>query len=448
MQNTLQSSAKELNTLYSAAKGFLSSVVMPGSGSGSKSTSSPTSNDDDNATTNVDSKEPSSSSSSSAQPQQCNDGDDVPSSTTTSSSTTTTTSSSSGSEIMGKAVTDAATNAIYSSLKFTGMALNAVSDLAAAAERGVNKAQQEAAARKTATVAFIDALQALNKPPISVTSTWNEVAAALPDSQEYAVLSQAQRKQAFNVYVDALQRAARAAAQQATAGFVELLKERDPPTTLTYDKFRATKAVFRDARFVAKEDDDERRSLFDSFIAKRKAEEERALAEIAAEAERAAAGVQVEKAAEIAKAAKIAKEEEENKKAAQLSSSSPSAAAAAPPKEKAVATEVPDLQQLEFLKAEQARLKDEYSRMEVKLKEMEKTLAVQNLAGSSELDDDRDDDSNPEVIEFDDKGNVIFRFSQTSSSPSSPGGKKESSSSSSKQQEDSSNSVTSSRDYY
>ena len=86
--------------------------------------------------------------------------------------------------------------------------------------------------------------------------------------------------------------------------------------------------------------------------------------------------------------------------------------------------------------------------MEVKLKEMEKTLAVQNLAGSSELDDDRDDDSNPEVIEFDDKGNVIFRFSQTSSSPSSPGGKKESSSSSSKQQEDSSNSVTSSRDYY
>jgi len=354
MRSSLQTSAKELNTLFSSARGFLSAVVKRG---GSAEINKQLQEEKEILVVNPPPQESLSSS-------QVNDS---------------TTDTSTG---VSKSVTDAATNAIYSSLKFTGMALNAVSDLAAAAERGVSKAQAEAEQRRAANTAFIDALQAV-KPPLSATSTWEEVSAALPENEKYAVLTTTQQRQAFEIYIDALQRAQRSAAQRAAIAFTTLLEEiittsatsrsDDINSTMSYEDF-ATGATASDPRFTGVESDADRRAAFDAFIAKRRAEEQRILAEIAEEAERAAARAASAKAAEEAAAAAAASS----------------------------ASTAPNVQQLEFLKAEQARLKDEYSRMEAKLQEMEKALSVQNLVGSL-LDDGS-------VVETDEEGNVIFRF--------------------------------------
>ena len=384
MRSSLQTSAKELNTLYSSAKGFLSAVVKP-SGSVEKNKQS---QEEKKEVIVVPTPRASLSSS------QLNESE---------------TSSSDSSDSIGvsKSVTDAATNAIYSGLKFTGMALNAVSDLAAAAERGVSKAQAEASERRAANAAFIDALQAVN-PPLSEMSTWKEVSAVLPENETYAVLTTTQRMQAFEIYVDALQRAQRNAAQRAAVAFTALLEESisnnatnrsaDMNSAISYEDF-ATSAAAKDPRFSGVASDADRRAAFDAFIAKRRAEEQRIVAEIAAEAERAAT-----------RAAATGKSTEEATAATDLPTAIDATTSAAVENENktqdatasATSAAAPDVQQLEFLKAEQARLKDEYARMEAKLQEMEKALSVQNLVGSL-LDDGS-------VVETDEEGNVIFRF--------------------------------------
>ncbi len=364
MRSSLQTSAKELNTLYSSAKGFLSAVVKPGGSAEMKR-------------------------------QQEEEEEKEKAAAAAAEAAAAAQAESEATLGVSKSVTDAATNAIYSGLKFTGMALNAVSDLAAAAERGVSKAQAEAAARRAANAAFIDALQALN-PPLSASSTWEEVSKALPKNNEvYAVLTETQKMQAFEVYVDALQRAQRNAAQRAAIAFTTLLEETvsnssDSVDSMNYEDF-ATSAAARDPRFSGVVSDADRRAAFDAFIAKRRAEEQRILAEIAAEAERAAARAAAAKEAEAATAAAIA-----------TAVAEASSAAVGDVDKTQTPTAAPDVQQLEFLKAEQARLKDEYARMEAKLQEMEKALSVQNLVGSL-LDDGS-------FVEADEEGNVIFRF--------------------------------------
>lgn len=383
MQSTLQESAKELNTFYASAKNFLSSVVKPGEGSGGKGA----------APAAVD-KEPTSLEAVSS--------DDA-----------------SG---VSQAVASAATNAIYSGLKFTGRALNAVSDLAAAAERGVSRAQEEAAARRVATGAFVEALQAM-KPPITPDSKWEAFAAALPDAEVYAVLTQSQRKQAFQIYVDALLRKRRELARQTAAAYATLLEESALTTSSTFEEFVAVAG--KDARFIGVADEMERRAQFEAFVNKRKAAELRAVA--AAEAEQAAAerkAAAIKAAAEreaAAKAAAAKREaaaaraaEEAAKVAAEEAAIAEAAAAAAigaisvePSPAAAAAVSVPasspNAEQLEFLKAEQARLKEEYAKMEAKLQEMERALAVQNLAGTLS-------EEPISIIQIDTDGSMVFKF--------------------------------------
>lgn len=382
MRSSLQTSAKELNTLYSSAKGFLSAMLKPG-GSGEM-----------NRQPEEEQKEQKERVLGGAPPQASVSSSQIEDSTTDNSFG------------VSKSVTDAATNAIYSGLKFTGMALNAVSDLAAAAERGVSKAQAEAAQRRAANSSFINALQAVH-PPLSATSTWEEVSAALPENEAYAVLTTTQRMQAFEIYVDALERAQRNAAQRAAIAFTTLLEENilssttgpdnDIHSAISYGDF-ATSAAASDPRFSGVASDADRRAAFDAYIAKRRAKEQRILAEIAAEAERAASH------------AAAAKETEEAAAAAATAGDGTSSAAVGQVEKTqdisdtptASSSSAPDVQQLEFLKAEQARLKDEYARMEAKLQEMEQALSVQSLVGSL-LDDGS-------VVEADEEGNVIFRF--------------------------------------
>ena len=344
MQSALQKSAKELSKFYASARGFLATMVPSTSSSGSSSTSAP-----------PPSPPPSS----------------PPPSAATSS------------------VVEAATNAIYSGLKFTGRALNAVSDLAAAAERGVARARQEAAARQAANVAFIETLQAM-APLITTTTTWDQITPKIPELDTYAILSSSQRRQAFETYVEVLERTQRRTAQAAIEAFGTLLNETNPGSDSAYEAFAQGPAA-KDPRFLSVVNVADRRAAFDAYVLKRRAEEQRALAKAATEAAKREEE-QRERQTGIVRPSS-------NDQKIDTSSTTTSNAA-------------PDTRQLEFLKAEQQRLKEEYSRMEAKLAEMEKALAVQDLVGTLL------DQGAVESVQADEEGNVIFKFSSTSSSAS------------------------------
>jgi len=195
MQASLQKSIKELNGAYSSAKGFLASVMNKGGSRGQRATAEAQilegearlqKEGEAHAVSAVEEK----------------------------------------SAEVGRNVTEAATSAIYSGLKFTGMALNAMADFAAAAERGMSKAQEEAAARRAATAAYIDALQRLN-PPLTSKSTWSEDMSSI-SNEAYEILTEPQKQQAFNAYVNALRRAERPTKTETKASVIERAAETAP----------------------------------------------------------------------------------------------------------------------------------------------------------------------------------------------------------------------------
>lgn len=108
-----------------------------------------------------------------------------------------------GRDNISETVAGAATNAIYSGLKLTGMALNAVADFAAAAERGMARAKEEAEAQREATGMFITFLQEFD-PPLGPDSTWKDVESAVSDVKGVDVLSERQKLLAFETYIKAL----------------------------------------------------------------------------------------------------------------------------------------------------------------------------------------------------------------------------------------------------
>jgi len=164
--------------------------------------------------------------------------------------------------------------------------------VAAAMEQSFTRAQEEAAAKKAATAAFVSALGAM-RPPVSPASEWAQVAAALPDDAAYAVLTEPQRRAAFAAYAEVLRRAARAAAERAVAALEDLFAEVDPPEGSTYAA--AAERVAKDPRFAAVVDEADRVAAFKACMAARRAARERAaraeLASAAAAAKEAAAAV-------------------------------------------------------------------------------------------------------------------------------------------------------------
>lgn len=341
MQGALRSSVKELSATYGSAKGFLSSVLGNRSGSRGQSGAAEA-----------------------AAPPPPVETPQAPASTSGEGS-------SKGPQV-GKAVTDVATNAIYSGLKLTGLALNAVADLASAAERGISKAQAEAAAKKAATVAFVRTLQSLD-PPVTTSSSWEATAALIPAADELAVLSERQKRQAFEAYVDALRRAEKAAADRALASFKELLSEKGEGLgeEATYADFATVAAA--DSRFGGVALEVERKAAFEEYMAKRQAAKQAAAA-----------------AAQAAAAA-----------SAKDLAGSQSKGAGAPVAPSPIA-EADRLAELELLRAEQERLKEEYRKMEEKLKLMEQQYKVQNLVGVL-LEDGS-------VVETEPDGSYVFKF--------------------------------------
>jgi serine/threonine protein kinase len=343
MRATLQASAGELGGMYQSAKGFMSSVLRIG-GTGSKERSQqqqPHLRD-----TQAEAPRPAAvSSGSSTSPSS-------PLKTTSATSSNSTTSS----RDVGKVVSDAATNAIYSGLKLTGMALNAVADMAAAAERGMVRAQEEAAAQRAAMKAYVSALQGV-EPPVGPESNWDAVSAAVPESDEYALLSMQQRKQAFEAYVEALRRIRKAAEEEARRA-LSASASVPPAGVLSGDGGSGRKKGLDDG--------------------------------IAAEG----SGVDQQQPDQAAKSNQ-GTSTDAPRDASVGSSSTIHGSSTARGENK--------LQQLDAVLAEQARLKQEYEEMERKLKEMEKALRVTGLVGSLL-------DGEPPVIESDNDGSVVFRF--------------------------------------
>lgn len=345
MQSALQASTRELRALYSSAGKFLSIASQP-TGNDTAALASTSESDVDSY-----SDSGSGSVSPTSQPRASQPRASQPPTESA----------------VAKSVAEVATNVIYSSLKLTASALTAVSDFASAAERGIARAQEEAETRRVATTAFVEALKVLkNENRINVASTWDLVRPLVPESEEYAILSESQRRRAFTIYLESLQRERRMALTAAKEIFGKLFVDYPPllEDEPSFDDY-ADGPVSKDSRFLAVVDEEVRREAF-AFCVK------------------------------ALLAAKAKKE------------TSPPPGAPATTLENSQS--VTDAEQLDALRAEQARLKEEYERMQEKLDEMERQLLAQNALGT--LIESSGSESKA-VVEAEPDGAVVFKFADS-----------------------------------
>jgi len=310
MQSSLQSSMSEMGSLFESAKGFLFS----GGSSGKKVV--------------LDEEKVMDSAKSSVQA--------VPEEETTSET-----------RDVNKFLADAASSAIYSSLKFTGRALIAVADMASSAEESLGEAQakREAIRKEKAIMEEL-----LGRLQVSATSSWEDVRDEILNILDDSILSESQMKRTFNMYVSGIAREERVRLKQAKLDYSTLLRDAALRSTISYDDFSTMFGT--DPRFVSL-DDENRRMLFGAHIESLKKRE--ATFALARDVLDIDPDVPVRSIAE--------------------SSGSSEA--------------------LDRLREEQMRMKSEYEMMEKKLKDMEALLKKTNLLAV---------EKNPE------KGETTFRF--------------------------------------
>jgi len=313
MQSSLQSSMSEMGSLFESAKGFLFS----GGSSGKKVV--------------LDEEKVMDSAKSSVQA--------VPEEETTSET-----------RDVNKFLADAASSAIYSSLKFTGRALIAVADMASSAEESLGEAQakREAIRKEKAIMEEL-----LGRLQVSATSSWEDVRDEILNILDDSILSESQMKRTFNMYVSGIAREERVRLKQAKLDYSTLLRDAALRSTISYDDFSTMFGT--DPRFVSL-DDENRRMLFGAHIESLKKRE--ATFALARDVLDIDPDVQAPVRSSIAE-----------------SSGSSEA--------------------LDRLREEQMRMKSEYEMMEKKLKDMEALLKKTNLLAV---------EKNPE------KGETTFRF--------------------------------------
>jgi serine/threonine protein kinase len=332
-----------------------------------------------------------------------------------------------------------AVDALYQSLKITSKAVISLADMAAAAKADYdrNKKQQEEAnqARKAAQLALVNTIEAIN---ISATSSWQQVESILAEKAEaegYNSLSTVQRRNVFSTYVDALIKAQAASKRRAAVAFDQLLGECVKFSDVEYTSF--TEAHGTDARFLGVSSA-EGKLAFTTHIAALKAQEEADIISAAAAAAKTA-----EVAARLAAEQALADKEREQLHQAEIAfkalmieyedlvaGSGGSWAvvqrklwgnakynagtlalvltegrrralfeeyysilreAGIEDKEEGGTEEeddVDDQQEMKYLKSEQAKLREEYKRMSLKLKDVEKQLRVQSLLNVLNIEGD------------------------------------------------------------
>lgn len=184
----------------------------------------------------------------------------------------------------GGAVLGLASGLVYSGLK--GLA-NLVVAAGEAADRTAAAVEEE----RRASAALVGALQAL-RPPLTPRSSWEDARARLPagEAAAWAALSPARCRQVFDALLLALRRAEREAEAAAAAGFRALLAEAGVGEGADWADFAASHAD--DARLRALRSEADRLREFESFVSTartaREAQEVRA-ARVAEREARAAA---------------------------------------------------------------------------------------------------------------------------------------------------------------
>jgi hypothetical protein len=332
-----------------------------------------------------------------------------------------------------------AVDALYQSLKITSKAVISLADMAASAKADYdrNKKQQEEAnqARKAAQLALVNTIQAIN---ISATSSWQQVEPILAEKAEaegYSSLSTVQRRNVFSTYVDALIKAQAASKRRAAVAFDQLLGECVKVSDVEYTSF--IEAHGTDARFLGVSSA-EGKLAFTTHIAALKAQEEADIISAAAAAAKAA-----EVAARLAAEQVLADKEREQLHQAEIAfkalmieyedlvagsggswavvqrklwgnakyNADTLALVLTEGRRRALFEEYysilreagiedkkeddteeeddgDDQQEMEYLKSEQAKLKEEYKRMSLKLKNVEKQLRVQSLLSALNIEGD------------------------------------------------------------
>lgn len=280
---------------------------------------------------------------------------DLPSPSGTSNSSPSKDDESDGSDV-NQFLADAASSAIYSSLKFTGRALMAVADMAASAEQSLGEAQAQRELVRKEKVILIEILTRLN---VTENSTWSDAKDSIIKLMDDSLLTETQMKRTFQSFVDDLARKKRVELKQAKMNFAELLDEANLPLNTLYNSFE--KNYKGDPRFTAL-DEENRQLLFNTFAdAKKK-------------------GLEIQQSAKEA----IIPEKEIEKDSKQENID------------------------VEALRAEQDKLKSEYQEMQTKLKKMEKMLNMDNLLSSIIGED---------FMSKDDDGSVTFRFAKGAPMP-------------------------------
>ena len=280
---------------------------------------------------------------------------DLPSPSGTSNSSPSKDDESDGSDV-NQFLADAASSAIYSSLKCTGRALMAVADMAASAEQSLGEAQAQRELVRKEKAILIEILTRLN---VTENSTWSDAKDSIIKLMDDSLLTETQMKRTFQSFVDDLARKKRVELKQAKMNFAELLDEANLPLNTLYNSFE--KNYKGDPRFTAL-DEENRQLLFNTFADARKK------------------GLEIQQSAKEA----IIPEKEIEKDSKQENID------------------------VEALRAEQDKLKSEYQEMQTKLKKMEKMLNMDNLLSSIIGED---------FMSKDDDGSVTFRFAKGAPMP-------------------------------
>lgn len=287
--------------------------------------------------------------------------------------------------------------------------MQGMAELADSATQSLAKAQAEAEAQRAARSILIKVLQDLN-PPLTFNSTWDQVKPLLPPADKpkanYAALTERQVRNVVETFVTALKEAEQKRQKALITSFDALLQEANANEDTTYDNFAAK--YRRDPRFVAIIDDDVREAAFDDYLNRLQGERERkARKELedaklaAAQAERAALKGQQEADfrkllqenetmvastddwAQVKRALWVDKRWDavpELRRRELFAEYNDILKEAGVTRQKAAAAA--KVKDLELLKSEQAKLKEEYDMIASKLQAMEKQLQINDLVGS------------------------------------------------------------------
>ncbi|KAL0019460.1 hypothetical protein WJX77_005863 [Trebouxia sp. C0004] len=176
----------------------------------------------------------------------------------------------------------AGVNMLYAGLKFTGLALNVAGDLAKAvrqdAERMIKEMEADSAAKKLSkesAAAFVDLLRQAD-PPITSHTSFTAIEAQCQTDHRWQALPDDKRQQVFDTYLAAVTKMEAAAHQRAVADFKVMLSQSNVKPESDWSTVQAQLSSL--AAFATVTSGEERQQLFQEYTANLQAAADRAAA--------------------------------------------------------------------------------------------------------------------------------------------------------------------------